>query len=163
MLPADVFSTTIRNKFPGIFEWLQLQDYNEVVILGLMIAVCLINMATVLIIFILNRLKMIGILKTLGMRNGPLRNIFLHSISPHNIFGLLWGNIVGLGLAWIQYHFKVIKLNEGRLLFINSAYRISIQSYMLINICTLLIIMLFLVIPSSLVARISPVKSISYN
>lgn len=163
MLPADVFSTTIRNKFPGIFEWLQLQDYNEVVILGLMIAVCLINMATVLIIFILNRLKMIGILKTLGMRNGPLRNIFLLQSARIIFFGLLWGNIVGLGLAWIQYHFKVIKLNEADYYLSIAPIEFSIQSILLINICTLLIIMLFLVIPSSLVARISPVKSISYN
>ncbi len=163
LLPADVFSTTIRNKFPGIFEWLQLQDYNEVVIVGLMVAVCLINMATVLIIFILNRLKMIGILKTLGMRNRSLRNIFLIQSSRIIFFGLLWGNIFGLGLAWIQYHFKLIKLNEVDYYLSIAPIEFSLSSILIINAATLFIIMLFLIIPSSLVARISPVKSISYN
>lgn len=163
LLPTDVFSTTIRNKFPGIFEWLQLQDYNEVVILGLMIAVCLINMATVLIIFILNRLKMIGILKTLGMRNSSLRNIFMIQSARIIFYGLLWGNIVGLGLAWIQYHYKLIKLNEADYYLSIAPIEFSFQSILLINCFTLVVIMLFLLLPAALVARISPVKSITYN
>lgn len=163
LLPPDVFSTTIRNKFPGIFEWLQLQDYNEVVIMGLMIAVCLINMATVLIIFILNRLKMIGILKTLGMKNRPLRNIFLIQSARIIFYGLVWGNLFGLGLAWIQYHFQLIKLNEADYYLSIAPIEFSMTNILVINIASLVLIMIFLVIPSSLVARISPVKSITYN
>jgi len=163
MLPTEVFSSTIRNKFPGIFEWLQLQDYNEVVILGLMIAVCLINMATVLIIFILNRLKMIGILKTLGMRNRSLRNIFMLQSARIIFFGLLWGNIFGLGLAWIQYHYKLIKLNEADYYLSIAPIEFSFESILLINCATLIIILVFLLLPAALVARISPVKSITYN
>lgn len=163
LLPSDVFSTTIRNKFPGIFEWLQLQDYNEVVIMGLMIAVCLINMATVLIIFILNRLKMIGILKTLGMKNKPLRNIFLIQSARIIFYGLIWGNLFGLGLAWVQYHYKFIKLNEADYYLSIAPIEFSLSNILVINIASLILIMIFLVIPSSLVARISPVKSITYN
>lgn len=163
ILPTDVFSSTIRNKFPGIFEWLQLQDYNEVVILGLMIAVCLINMATVLIIFILNRLKMIGILKTLGMTNRSLRAIFLIQAGRIILFGLIWGNIVGLGLAWLQYHFKMIKLNEADYYLSIAPIEFSFSAIVTINLVTLVIIMLFLILPSALVARISPVRTIEYN
>ncbi len=163
VLPTNVFSTTIHNKFPGIFEWLQLQDYNEVVILGLMIAVCLINMAAVLIIFILNRLKMIGILKTLGMKNRDLRMIFLLQASRIILYGLIWGNLIGLGLSWIQYHYKPIKLNEADYYLSIAPIEFSFPAIMTINIVTLTIIMLFLILPSAIVARISPVRTIEYN
>lgn len=107
ILPENIYSTTIRKKFPGIFDWLQLQDYNEVVD-GAYAAACLINMATMLIILILNRLRMIGILKTLGMKNKKISRIFLVQAGRIILWGLIWGNIFGIGLAYIQYRFKVI-------------------------------------------------------
>ncbi|MCO6461634.1 MAG: ABC transporter permease [Saprospiraceae bacterium] len=163
VLPTNVFSSTIRNKLPGIFEWLQLQDYNEVVILGLMIIVCLINMVTVLIIFILNRLKMIGILKTLGMKNRSMQLIFLLQASRIIIFGLIGGNLIGLGLAWIQYHYKIIRLNEADYYLSIAPIEFSFSTILLINVFTLIAIMTFLIIPSTIISRISPVKTIEYN
>ncbi|HMT78269.1 MAG TPA: FtsX-like permease family protein [Saprospiraceae bacterium] len=163
ILPTEVFSSTIRNKFPGIFEWLQLQDYNEIVILGLMIIVCMINMITILFIFILNRLKMIGILKTLGMKNRDMQIIFLMQASRIIIFGLIGGNLLGLGLAWIQYHFKLIQLNEADYYLSIAPIEFSFSAIIMINIFTLIVIMAFLIIPSMIISRISPVKTIEYN
>lgn len=163
ILPENIYSTTIRNKFPGIFDWLQLQDYNEIVIIGLMVAVCLINMATVLIIFILNRLKMIGILKTLGMQNRKIGSIFLIQSARIILWGLLWGNIFGLGLAWLQYHFKFIKLNEADYYLAIAPIEFSFSGILIINLGVLVIVMLFLILPSWVVSRISPLKTITFN
>lgn len=163
ILPMNVSNSTIQSKLPGIFEWLSLQDYNEVVILGLMIAVCLINMATVLIIFILNRMKMIGILKTLGMRNRKISTIFLIQSSKIILKGLLLGNLIGLSLAWLQYHFKWIKLNEKDYYLSIAPIEFSWSNILLINSCSAILILLFLLIPSWVVSRISPVKSISFD
>lgn len=163
ILPQHIFSTTIRTKFPGIFEWLELQDYNEVVILGLMVAVCLINMATVLIIFILTRMKMIGILKTLGMRNKPIRRIFLIQAMRIILYGLLWGNFVGLGLSWLQYHYKFLRLNEEDYYLSIAPIEFSMTNILLINLGSILIVMVFLIIPSWLVSKITPVKTIAFN
>lgn len=163
ILPDNIYSTTIRNKFPGIFDWLQLQDYNEVVIIGLMVAVCLINMATVLIIFILNRLKMIGILKTLGMKNRKIGSIFLIQSARIILWGLLWGNIFGLGLAWLQYHFKFLKLNEADYYLAIAPIEFSFSGILIINLGVLVIVMLFLILPSWVVSRISPLKTITFN
>lgn len=163
ILPDNIYSTTIRNKFPGIFDWLRLQDYNEVVIIGLMVAVCLINMATVLIIFILNRLKMIGILKTLGMKNRKIGSIFLIQSARIILWGLLWGNIFGLGLAWLQYHFKFLKLNEADYYLAIAPIEFSFSGILIINLGVLVIVMLFLILPSWVVSRISPLKTITFN
>jgi len=163
ILPENIYSTTIRNKFPGIFDWLQLQDYNEVVILGLMLAVCLINMATMLIILILNRLRMIGILKTLGMKNKKISRIFLVQAGRIILWGLIWGNIFGIGLAYIQYRFKVIRLNEADYYLSIAPIEFSPVHILMINVGVLIVVMFFLLIPSWVISKISPLKTISFN
>ncbi len=163
ILPSDVYSSTIRNKFPGIFDWLALQDYNEFVIMVLMIAVCLINMATVLIIFILNRLKMIGLFKAMGMRNKAIGQIFIIQAAQIIWKGILWGNVIGLGLAWLQYHFGFIKLDETDYYLNVAPIEFSLPAILIINAGILVIVLLFLIVPSWVVARISPLKTIQFN
>jgi len=77
VLPSNLYSETIRMKFPSIFEWLELQNINEDVILILMIIVSILNMVTALLILILERTNMIGTLKSLGSRNWSIRKIFI--------------------------------------------------------------------------------------
>nr|MDQ3017734.1 FtsX-like permease family protein [Bacteroidota bacterium] len=111
--PSNLYAENIREKFPSLFEWLALQDINTIVIIGLMLAVAIINMITALLILILERTQMIGILKSMGSRDASIRQVFLWFAMFITIGGIVIGNILGLGLAFLQDHFRFIKLDEA--------------------------------------------------
>jgi len=163
ILPNNMYAETIREKFPAIFEWLELQDINEVVILALMIIVSIINMMTALMILILERTNMIGTLKALGSTNWTIRRIFLYHASYIILLGLFWGNVIGLALCFIQEQFEVIKLSEADYYLSVAPIEVNIWTLLSLNLGTLAIILLFLIIPSYLVTRISPVKAIRFK
>ncbi|HRZ33042.1 MAG TPA: ABC transporter permease, partial [Flavobacterium sp.] len=104
-------SKTIIDKYFYIFEWLQLFDFNIIVILVIMIVVATINMVVALLVLILERTQMIGILKALGADNWMVRKIFLFNAFHIILRGLLWGNCIAIALMLIQQQFGVIKLN----------------------------------------------------
>lgn len=162
-LPNNLYSETIRQKLPEIFEWLDLQDINEIVILSLMVIVAIINMITALMILILERTNMIGILKALGTSNWSIRRIFLFYAAYIVIVGLFWGNLIGIGLCVIQDQFEVIKLSEENYYLSVAPIEIQFWSVLLINIGTLVVTLVFLIVPSYLVTSISPVKAIRFN
>ncbi len=162
-LPNNLFSQTIRTKHPSIFEWLELQDINELVILILMIVVAIINMVTALMILILERTNMIGILKALGQTNWNVRKIFLYHAAYIIGIGLLWGNIIGIGLCFLQRTFEIVKLSEADYYLSVAPIQLHFGTILLINIGTLAITILFLIIPSYLVTSISPVKAIRFK
>ena len=162
-LPAELYSVTIRQKFPNIFEWLDLQNVNEMVILALTLVVSVINMITALLILILERTNMIGILKALGSRNWSIQKIFLYQAGIIIGAGLFWGNILGIGLCLLQRHFKLITLNEADYYLSYAPINLNWLHVIALNAGTLIITLLFLLIPSLLVMRISPVKSIRFK
>jgi len=153
----------IREKYPQIFDWLNLQDLNVWIILILMLLVAGFNMISGLLILILERMNMIGILKALGARNWSIRKIFLYQSAYLVTKGLLWGNLIGLGLCYIQYHFGIIKLNPETYYLKTVPIHFSLTIILGLNIGTLLIIILILILPSYLISRISPVKTIRYE
>ncbi len=163
MVPQNYYVESIRAKFPGIFEWLKLQDINEKVIMQLMILVAIINMITVLLILILERTQMIGILKSLGMHNGSIRKIFLWNAGYIIGFGLLIGNLIGLGLAWLQQTFKFIRLDEANYYLDTAPIDIHPETVIVINIATMLITILFLTIPTLIITRITPVRALRFE
>ena len=162
-LPNNLYAETIREKLPEIFEWLDLQDINEVVILSLMVIVAIINMITALLILILERTNMIGTLKALGSSNWNIRRIFLFYAAYIVIVGLFWGNLIGLGLCVLQDQFEFIKLSEENYYLAVAPVEIQFWSVLLINIGTLVVTLVFLIVPSYLVTNISPVKAIRFN
>ncbi len=162
-LPSDLYAETIRDKLPEIFEWLELQNINEVVILGLMITVAIINMITALLILILERTNMIGTLKALGATNWSIRRIFLYYAAYIILVGLFWGNLIGIGLCVLQDQFGLIRLSEENYYLSVAPVQLRVWNILFINIGTLIITLLFLVLPSYLVTRISPVKAIRFN
>lgn len=162
-LPNNLYAETIREKLPEIFEWLDLQDINEIVILSLMIIVAIINMITALLILILERTNMIGTLKALGSSNWNIRRIFLYYAGYIVIVGLFWGNLMGIGLCVLQDQFELIKLSEENYYLSVAPIEIQFWNVLLINIGTLVVTLLFLIVPSYLVTRISPVKAIRFN
>ncbi|MEZ5059404.1 MAG: FtsX-like permease family protein [Saprospiraceae bacterium] len=163
ILPNTLYAETIREKFPAIFEWLALQDLNEVVILVLMLIVAIINMVTALLILILERTNMIGVLKSLGETNWGIRKIFLYYAGYIMILGLFWGNLIGLGFCFLQKQFGFIKLSEADYYLSVAPIHFDWSSILLLNIGTMVLTLIFLIIPTYLVTRISPVKAIRFK
>ena len=163
IIPNNLYSESIRKKTPEIFDWLDLQNVNEVVILGLMITVAIINMMTALLILILERTNMIGTLKALGSSNWDIRKIFLFYAGYIIVMGLFWGNLIGLLICFIQDKFELIRLSEADYYLSVAPVHVNLWTVLVLNLGSLLIILLFLIIPSYLITRISPVKAIRFK
>lgn len=163
ILPQEYYCESIKSKFPSIFEWLKLQDINETIILQLMILVAIINMITVLLILILERTQMIGILKSLGMNNWRIRKIFIWNAAYIIISGLIMGNILGVGIAALQKKFSFIKLDEANYYLDTAPIHIDFITILLINVATILVTLVFLILPTMLVTRITPVKALRFE
>ena len=154
---------TIIEKYSYIFEWLQLFDFNIIVILAVMILVATINMVVALLVLILERTQMIGILKALGTNNWSVRKIFLYNAFYLIVRGLFWGNLIGISLLLIQQHFGVIKLNPENY-YVNQAPVYLNWGYIaLLNALTVAVCFLVLLIPSYIITKISPVKAIRFD
>lgn len=156
-------STTVVESFPAIFEWVKLFDNNVWFIIGIMILIAGINMVTALLVLILERIQMIGILKALGSTNWGIQKIFLYNASYLVLQGLLFGNIIGIGLLLCQKFFKVITLNPETYYVSTVPVEINIGYLLALNVGTLLICLLMLLIPSMIVSKISPTKSIKFQ
>ena len=154
---------TIVEKFYYIFEWLQLFDFNIIVILVVMIVVATINMVVALLVLILERTQMIGILKALGANNWTVRKVFLYNAFYLILRGLLWGNLIGIGLILLQQYFGIIKLNPENY-YVNEAPVYLNWMYILaLNVGTVAICLIVLLIPSYIITKISPVKAIRFD
>lgn len=163
LLPYDLDARSIRQVYPQIFDWLALLDMNVVVILVLMLLVASMNMITTLLISILEKTSMIGILKALGASIGLIRRVFLYHAGLIIIRGLLIGNMVGLGIAWMQQRFSIMKLSQESYYVSVVPINLDISHLLLINAGTFVVCMAMLVLPSVVATRISPVKAIAFK
>lgn len=154
---------TIRQKYYSIFEWLSLFDFNIALIIGIMILVAGINMITALLVLILERTQMIGILKALGEGNWSIRKIFLYNAVYLIGLGLFWGNLIGLGLLFIQKYFKLFPLNPETYYVTEVPVYIGWEYILAVNVGTLVLCFLMLLIPSIVITRISPVKAMKFD
>jgi len=162
-LPYNLDAKNIKESIPQIFEWLELQDVNVRVILILMIIVSIINMITVLLILILERTRLIGILKALGAQNSSVRKVFLY-ISLNLIFkGLLLGNIIAFSFSFLQKHFSLISLNPETYFMNTVPISFDFSYILLLNISTIVVCYLVLIIPSLIITKITPVKAIRFE
>lgn len=160
VLPPELNVQSIRDKLPEIFEWLSLQDINEVVILSLMIVVAIINMVTALLILMLERTRMIGILKSLGSSNWSIRRIFMFYAGIIASKGMFLGNIIGVSLCLLQKYGHFIKLSEENYYLNEAPILLNFSHILFINLGTILVIVLFLILPTWLITRISPVRTL---
>ena len=161
--PSLLDSRTIKQKYYAIFEWLSLFDFNIALIIGIMILVAGINMITALLVLILERTQMIGILKALGGSNWSIRKIFLYNASYLIILGLFWGNLIGLGLLFLQKYFKLFPLNPETYYVTEVPVYIGWEYILGVNAGTLILCVLMLLIPSVIITRISPVKAMKFD
>ncbi len=162
-IPASLQAQSIKSIFPQIFDWLGLLNFNVEIILILMAMVASINMVTALLIMILERTRMIGILKAMGAKNSSVMKVFIYNASFLIALGLLLGNILGLSLIWVQDTFEVITLNE------TSYYLSAVPIYykwglfLLVNLGSFLFCTLVMILPAILVNTIRPVKALRFD
>lgn len=154
---------SITQQYPQIFDWLSITDMNVWVIIILVVLVAGFNMISGLLVLILERSNMIGILKAMGSPSWSIRKVFLYLSVFLTSRGMLWGNIFGIALVLIQKWFHVIKLNPETYYVPVVPVNISIVHILLLNIGTLLLTFLMLIIPSYLVSKISPDKTIRFD
>src|SRR5690606_28693114 len=156
-------SKPITDKYYVIIEWLKLFDFNTAIIIGIMIIVGGINMITALLVLILERTQMIGILKVLGTTNWSIRKIFLYNAAYLITVGILLGNIIGLGILLAQKHFGFVKLDPSTYYVTEAPVYIDPLHIILLNVGVLILCLLMLMLPSYIITRISPAKSIKFE
>ena len=163
--PNDTFLRvqSIKDLQPQIFGWLNLLDTNIFVILVLVIAVAGLNMVSGLLILILENTNTIGLLKSMGSRNGDIRHIFLYMATWIVGRGMIVGNVIGIALCLVQKYTGCVGLDPDSYYLDTVPILLSPTTLLLLNIGTLTLTMLLMVGPSYVVARILPVKSIKFN
>ncbi|MHC0446914.1 ABC transporter permease [Flavobacterium sp. 3-218] len=160
---SNLDTETIVEKYSYIFDWLQLFDFNIVIILAVMILVATINMVVALLVLILERTQMIGILKSMGANNWSVRKIFLYNAFYLILRGLFWGNLIGISILLIQQQFGVIQLNPENYYVNQAPVYLNWIYILLLNLLTIGVCFLVLLIPSYLITKISPVKAIRFD
>lgn len=160
---ADVRAVDVFGKYPNIFDWLKAHDVNSAVILVIMLVVSFFNMAVVLLVLVLERTRMIGLLKALGMRNGALRAIFLFRAAFVALKGLLLGNVAGVSLALLQKGFHIVKLSSEGYLLSEVPIALDAGWWALLNLGFIVSIVLLLLLPASIVATVKPEETIKYE
>lgn len=163
ILSPKLKAYTVIQSYPTIFEWLNLLDVNTVVMLTLMLLVAVINMISALLIMILERTSMIGMFKAMGANNWSIQQIFLYNSFYLIGLGLILGNILGYGLGYFQLHTHFFTLDPASYYMSFVPIEFTWFDGIMLNLGTLVICLLVLIIPSTLVSKISPVKAIRFK
>jgi lipoprotein-releasing system permease protein len=162
-LPIGWDSRTLREIYPEIFDWLNLQNTHKYILISVMTAVAVINLITCLIILVLERTRMIGVLKALGSTNWTIQQIFITQGAYITILGVFLGLLMGLGLSYLQLKTGFIKLNEEAYYMTVAPVDIVWWQVALVSIVTFLVCFLILMIPSFISHRINPSKAVQFR
>jgi lipoprotein-releasing system permease protein len=162
-LPAQWMSRSIKEVYPNIFDWLNIQDVNRNVIFVIMAVVAIINLATCLLILVLERTKMVGLLKALGTTNWSIQKIFLYYAFVITATGIGLGLFSGVGLCWLQQATHFIHLDESSYYVSYAPISIVWWQVFLVCVITALVCFISLIIPTLLVRNVQPVKAIEFE
>lgn len=161
-LPAELTTQTARERFPHIFDWLDLQDMNVIIIIILMVLVSGITIISTLLILILERTSAIGMLKAMGADNKLIKRTFLILSARILLRGMLWGNLIAIALIQSQLHFRIFTLPEESYYLTHVPVYFSLWHLAMINAGTLLLWLASLLIPTQIITRISPARAIRF-
>jgi lipoprotein-releasing system permease protein len=162
-LPAIWSSRTIENIYPNIFDWLNLQNITIAIVLIIMVVVATLNLVTCLIILVLERTRMVGIMKAIGAPNHSIQEIFLYHGSFIALYGMLFGNGLGLLICWLQQHYGFITLPEDAYFISKAVVRLEWWHLLLVNAGTFIVCFLVLMIPTLIIRKIRPAKAIQFR
>ena len=155
--------TSVRERYANIFDWLKAHDVNAAVVIVIMLVVAFFNMTSALLILVLERTRMIGLLKAFGMRNGCLRRIFLWRAALVTLRGLAWGNAAGLGLCLVQKWTHLVKLSSEGYLLSEVPVSLGWGWWLALNAGFVVAIVALLVIPTAVVSTVKPEETIRYE
>lgn len=159
----DLYIEKVSDKYVQVFEWLGLISRQVNILLVVILTVVCVNMISVVLILVMERTQMIGLLKSMGAKNGMIRSVFVYSGIHLIAKGLLYGNAIGLGLCFVQYQFRWVQLNPHD--YYMSFVPISWDWGMVImlNLLVFAVVTLVLLVPTAIVSRISPIKAIRFD
>ncbi|WP_215222850.1 ABC transporter permease [Echinicola shivajiensis] len=163
MIDYDLKVDKVTDKFIQIFDWLKLLNNNVYVFLGLILFVASFNMIAILFILIMERTQMIGMLKALGSANRHIRRIFVWNGIRIIGRGMLIGNLIGLGFAWVQYVTRFIGLDPENYYMSFVPIQWNWAVIVGINILVLVITSLVLFIPAMVISNVQPIKAIRFD
>ena len=163
MMDYDLNVQPISERYVQIFEWLHLLSRQVNILLIIILTVVCVNMISIVLILVMERTQMIGMLKAVGANNGFVRSIFVYSGVNLVLKGLVLGNILGLGICFIQYRFKLIKLNphDYYMDFVPISWNWEIVG--ILNVLILAIVTLVLLLPTMIISRINPIRAIKFD
>lgn len=156
-------SSSIKENQPDIFVWLGFLDINVFIILLLMILIGIINMGSALLVLILIRSNFIGMMKAMGATNASIRKIFITQAGFLIGRGMIWGNIIGVGLCLLQQYTGIISLDPEVYYLSQAPIQLNFWHWLLLNLGTLVVCLSALIVPSMVVSRINPVKAIKFD
>ena len=159
----NLSAVAASQMYANIFAWLQTHDINAAVIIVIMFVVALFNMVTALLILLFERTRMVGILKSLGMNNRSIREIFLYQAARIVGIGLTIGNVVAIVLIIIQKYTGVIKLDSSAYFVSHVPVSIGVVEILIINTIFAAAILSLLFVATAIVSRIEPAESVKYE
>jgi lipoprotein-releasing system permease protein len=162
-IPFNMQVEKITDRSPEIFAWLEMLDINVIIIIVLMVVISIINMTSALLIIILERQNLIGTLKAFGMGNAPLMRIFLINAAAIIGKGMLWGNLIGIGLGALQHYFHFIPLDPANYYVNTVPIYLDWSGFLMLDLITMGICVVTLTAPAFYVAGITPIKSIRFS
>lgn len=162
-LPVNLLAVHLKERYPEIFQWLDLLDANPQIILALMMIVALINMISAMLIIILEKTQLIGMLKAFGATNRSIRTVFLYHAAYLMGLGLLIGNTLALGLYFFQKTTRFFTLDESSYFVSYVPVDIGWTEVLALNAGVMVISVLVLLLPAFLISRIDPIRSIQFR
>lgn len=159
----DKDAESIREKYIQVFEWLDLLDRQVNILLVIILFVICVNMISIILILVMERTQMIGMLKALGGSNRLIRSVFIYNGISLIVKGLLLGNVLGIGVCYLQYTFRIIPLNpqDYYMKFVPVSWHWEV--ILLLNLLTFLVVTIVLLLPTAIVSRITPIKAIRFD
>ncbi len=159
----DFYVEKVEDKYIQVFEWLHLISRQVNIFLGIILFVVCVNMISIILILIMERTQMIGLLKAFGATNALIRRIFLLNGIRLIVKGLLIGNLLGLGLGWLQDQFMLIPLNPRDYYMSYVPIGWNWEMTLILNLLTLLVVALIILIPTLAISKVNPIKSIRFD
>ncbi len=159
----DLNLESVRDKYIQVFEWLDLVKRQVKILLGVILTVICVNMISVILILVMERIPMVGILKAVGASNRTIRMVFIYNGMNLISKGLLWGNVIGISICWLQDQYKIIKLNPHDYYVSYVPIEWSFASIAVLNLLIFATVTLVLLLPTRFITKISPVKAIRFD
>jgi lipoprotein-releasing system permease protein len=159
----DLNIERVSDRYMQVFEWLDLVSRQVNILLVIILIVVCINMVSIVLILVMERTQMIGMLKAMGANDSFIQRIFMHRGVNLILKGLLFGNLLGLGLCFLQYQFEIVKLNAAD--YYMSVVPISWhwETVALLNLLTFIVVTIVLLLPTMIISRVNPVKAIRFD